>query len=398
VKLPKELVLTEKVNGRDYKVIVFKKDILVPQRAGTLEIPKVKMDATVRLRVLNRQTDPFNNSPFANDPFFKDVFKDMFSYHNQMISLSSRSENMKVKELPIDNQPSNYAGAVGDFTAAWKLDAKIPHTDEPYLAQLQINGKGNLNFIEAPQIKTTDGLDLYDPEIIDAFHQGAENIEGTRNFNFTIIPKRAGVDSIASIDFTYFDTDQEKYKTIHIPAQILKSLKNKTANKGNIKEPIISELSLTYNAHKQFFNTYIYWLLIFLPIVSFLIYLAIIRYKKNEMADPEKYRNKQATRQAIKRLKNAHFLLQKNDIKGFYAELRNTILQFVSDKSNVGLGEVTKKNVSNLLLANGYDTRFASEIISLIDASEIALYAPIHVDTMKNDYQRVESLFIKSNK
>ncbi|MFM7900566.1 MAG: protein BatD, partial [Bacteroidota bacterium] len=71
-----------------------------------------------------------------------------------------------------------------------------------------------------------------------------------------------------------------------------------------------------------------------------MVFLGVFKRKQIRLrADAVAYRSKQANSMAIKRLKTAEKLLDKNELNGFYEETGKAIWTYLSDKLGIQTAE-----------------------------------------------------------
>ena len=86
-----------KYNGEDYRYIVLKRAVLIPQRDGKLKIEPMKMDFSVGI-------------PTGRGDFFGNMITKNINY-----TTASAIRTVNVKELPEQDKPIDFTGAVGEF-------------------------------------------------------------------------------------------------------------------------------------------------------------------------------------------------------------------------------------------------------------------------------------------
>lgn len=130
------------------------------------------------------------------------------------------TSNMKpleldVLELPKEGMPANFSGAIGEFKVdSATLDESSLSVGEPCVLTVKISGKGNFERMSAPDLLEKDGWKEYKPKtsFLDA-GAGYAN-EGTKTFEYTIIPQKPDLQSAPIAKLSYFDPASGEYKTI----------------------------------------------------------------------------------------------------------------------------------------------------------------------------------------
>ncbi len=391
IQLPNDNVTKETLNGKEYNCLIIKKSILIPQVSGEISINEIELLANVKVRVSQARNA---NSAFANDPFFQGVLDDFFSYQTVPTTLKSEVVKLNVKPLPVQNKPTNFKGAVGQLDIKWLNTIAYPKADEPFETKIIVSGTGNLNFIEPPILSLTDGLETYDAKEVDQFNQGSEKLSGTRTFNYTIVPKRAGLDSITGVEFSYFDNVENMYKSIALPPLVFKSTTNQSDNSKIRTTNAIQDITESFSPTTfNFFGSTLYYALLIVPCL--LLFLQLYKTKQLNLrhANPAYYASQSATNQAQMRLQKANEYLKLNNNTAFYKAQRSAILQWVSEKYNLPMGELSKDKIEHTLISNQIDTKKSNELLEILDNCELALYAPGSKEDMKVSYNKLSAWF-----
>ena len=125
IKIPQLKVQREIYKGQNYNVVEWRKVVLYPQKSGELEISPLSLNL-----VLDVPTDKRD--------FFGNVIYDQTS---QIISTGMRRIN--VKDLPLNNKPSSFTGAVGQFEFDLILNKSSLRATESFQAELKDKGEAN---------------------------------------------------------------------------------------------------------------------------------------------------------------------------------------------------------------------------------------------------------------
>jgi len=196
----------ERLNGNTYSVLSWN-TTLSGIKVGKHPI-LLELDATLNIPQQRRRS-PFGGSSLFDDSFFNSFFGGL---QQKPIKVVSQELQFEVIELPADNQPENFTGAIGDFhltTSASPLQVEI---GEPMTLTIQIEGKGNFDRIESPDFPTGPNWKTYSPT---SNYSSKENIfSGKKQFEQAIVAKNASLTQIPSLSFSYFDPEKARYQTI----------------------------------------------------------------------------------------------------------------------------------------------------------------------------------------
>src|SRR5690606_28634950 len=98
--------------------------------------------------------------------FNQDAFSG-YNYKDVPVRLSSKPIDIQVKELPAQNRPATFTGAVGNFDIKTFLDKSNLSTDDVATFQIRLSGAGNLKLIGAPVVAFPDELGIAAPIVSD---------------------------------------------------------------------------------------------------------------------------------------------------------------------------------------------------------------------------------------
>src|SRR6056297_682248 len=187
----------ERIDNQVYLTGVLKKYILFPQKTGTLTIEPFELDV-------------YYQKP--SDRGSRSIFDDFFgSYENAKQKVISNAVDINVQPLP-ENQPYNFSGAVGAFDLSAGIDKSQVKSNEAITLKVKISGKGNLKYISPIDIDFPADFDVYDPKTIQNIKHSENGAYGNKTFEYLMIPRNAGEFTIPRFSFSYFDTNDKKYK------------------------------------------------------------------------------------------------------------------------------------------------------------------------------------------
>lgn len=130
---------------------------------------------------------------------------------------TSNAVRLEVLPLP-EPTPQNFSGAVGQFRLETVLMPPESVLGEPLTLQLTVTGEGNLEQVPAPPLNLPDQWRVFENE---ATARLDSNIAGlllwSRQYEYFLIPPRAGTVQIMPVAFHYFDPVEEQYETLSGP-------------------------------------------------------------------------------------------------------------------------------------------------------------------------------------
>lgn len=147
-----------------------------------------------------------NGDPFAfNDPFFTSRTR----YVARELDLK-KELTITVNELPLDNRPPDFSGAVGQFDLKAGLSRSVFAAGDPITLSVEVSGRGNFDAVSMPTMKEHPEIRTYPPseEFTPRGWGGGRKI-----FNQGVIIKSSSVTEIPPLHLSYFDPKQQKYVT-----------------------------------------------------------------------------------------------------------------------------------------------------------------------------------------
>jgi hypothetical protein len=123
------------------------------------------------------------------------------------------------------------------------------------------------------------------------------------------------------------------------------------------------------------------------------------RKRIKENADVAKMKNKRANRIAMKRLKTASISLKANKKEDFYDEILKALWDYISDKFNISLSDLSKDNINDILVNKDIDKEMITDFMTILDTCEFARYAPSSGSSeMDSLYQKTMETITKLEK
>ncbi len=384
-EIPRQPKPTEEVvDGKKYQVFLLKKSALFPQETGTLQLDPAEAKGVARIA---QKLRPMNGTLMMNDPFFNNAFFNAMGYKDVNVHLVSTPVNITVTQLPEKDKPADFGGAVGNFTIAAKLDKPELTTDDVAALTLTISGSGNLKLIEAPKLTLPNGINTYDPQIVDTITGRSTTISGSKIITYAITPHTPGDFDIPPVAFTYFNPQTGTYTTLHtqgfkmhVKAGKHYNPSHTTADNTPIAIKDIHDISAQPLGELKLRSYPLllapgYWVGYFVPVVAFLL-LAVWKRRNDELSrDNVLLRNKRANKIALQRLITAKKLLATNETKPFYEEISKAIWLYLSDKSGIPLSALSRETAKAALMARSVPEALQNKFESVIWECETALYA-----------------------
>ncbi|RKY37481.1 MAG: hypothetical protein DRP78_01035, partial [Candidatus Omnitrophota bacterium] len=355
------------------------------------------------------------------DDFFDSDVNNFFSIGKQAITEPNASRSnavpISVLDVPLEDKPHDYCGAVGNFEFQVKINPVNLKVGEPITVTMKVSGTGNIEQVEIPVFPEISGFKSYETEIkLDSTKSRGKEIS-TKVFEKVLIPRKEGDFSLPEIKFVFFDSNTKKYQTIkrgpfkvHVdkgeedePVTII-ALSNMDDDKDSspkkeikiIKKdiryikPDIGELSV--GEKEKIYEKISFWILFYIVPILLLIILFIVQKKKNKLhTDIGFARNKKAMRKVKSYLAQAQKSLEDGNVRDFYSTLSKGLNSYLSDKLNRSAASVDGKIVSELEI-RGLDVGTLAILSELYRTFDSALFSAVGIslEQMNKDYLSVK--------
>jgi hypothetical protein len=267
--------------------------------------------------------------------------------------------------------------------------------------KLDISGTGNLKLIKNPEIAFPEDIETYDPQVKNNFKLTENGLSGSKTIEYMFIPRYPGTFTIPPIEFSYFDTRNNTYKTASSPPYELEVDKDPNAGKNvstsysGQREPEIGQDirhiktgGYSFRNPDNFFaGSLPYALCYLIPLTLFVIFSIIYRKQIKANADIALMRTKKANKVAAGRLKLAKQYLLANKKDNFYEEILRAVWGYLSDKLSIPVAGLNRENIEAELRKYGAGDDIIDTFMKILDTGEFARYAPSGSgDAMDNLY------------
>lgn len=377
---------TQVIDGEQYIVAEIRKIALFPLTSGRLVIDPSEMECVAQIR---RQT-----KTKTGDPFFDDFFNDSFfsnAYATVEKTLKSNSLVINVRPLPTADKPSDFNGAVGNFTFKTELDKTRVKTNDAVNLKCTVSGQGNLQLIDKMNVTFPPDFETYDPKITSNINTTAAGVSGSQTFEYLIIPRKAGKFTIRPITFSYFDLSRKKYVTLSSPTYTIDVEKgsgdgSSVTYSGTSKEDIKyigSDIRHIKNPpfkfHRVgtfFFGSLPFFLWLTVPIILFICLFIFWRKQEVRRSNAVLMKNRKATKVARKRLKKAENFMKARQQETFYEEISLALWGYLSDKFSIPLASLSTDSVQEALIGKEMRQELIQQFIETLNNTEFARFAP----------------------
>ncbi len=142
----------------------------------------------------------------------------------------TKAKSVRVKDLP--DHPLKDQVAVGEYRLTEQISGEELQTGESFSYNFKVQGRGNINAIENPNLPATENFDFYTPNIQQNVHRRNGEVTGSRSFGYYAIPNEPGEYDLGDFfNWTFFNPVSEQYQTLRSELKVSvkgESKKNET--------------------------------------------------------------------------------------------------------------------------------------------------------------------------
>jgi len=390
---------TETINGRRYNVIELN-TALFPTRPGELTIGSAMASVQV----------PDNSAGRSRDPF---RMFDSFFDRGVTRTVRTRPLTLDVQPLPAEGKPSGYSGTVGDFAISSTADKTTVEVNQPITVTYKINGTGNIKTVAEPKIEETNDFRVYRASSDEKVSKLQGIVGGTKIYEETYIPKRAGNLVIPAVELSFFDPRAKKYKTISSKPINITATAASLNQYAELPIPNVAGRVIDPNAkdiryiktdsgrlEKEkplILLTPLYLTLNGLPVLLLAFVWVASRRRERLASDIGYARSRAAKRMARKRLGKARKIAGSANAAEFFAEIRMALFSYVADKLNISPHGMTGDQLLAIVTGGGADEDTVKDLKNLLRKADFAQYssAKVSAEDIKDSLDKAENIMVK---
>lgn len=365
---------------------------IVPVKTG--DYP-VSVEQTIRVaeRVKSRRSGALDES----------ILDAMFSQYRLVEKkVQSTTQNWKISSVPAEGKPENFSGAIGDYTLTVKAQPDKVKVGEPISLEMTIDGKGNLDRVNAPVLTSTDGFKTYAPtsKIESRDDLG---LEGRKIFTEAVVPLKVG--SLPPISFTFFNPDTKQYvtRTAEAPRVVISeapatpiaatspattpSVASKAEEETKPAEPALVPIKVYLSPFVANF-TPVFRNPLFIaaqgvPLIALVAGFLVAHRRQRLESDPDYARTHEANRAVRAQLEAMNTAVTRNDAAAFFTAARRAVQFRLADRWRIKADDITFEVISER------STELADSLKSLfLVADEMAYSGEARTDVTLADWQK----------
>ncbi|MCI5223713.1 MAG: hypothetical protein D3924_13850, partial [Candidatus Electrothrix sp. AR4] len=321
-----------------------------------------------------RRSNSFGSSLFS-DPIFGDIFG---QYSSREIKIRSPENLITVLDLPAENRPDDFSGAIGSFSISVSASPLAGKIGDPITLKMKVTGSGNFDMVQAPELSESEGWKTY-PASDNFIEQGRG--KGEKNFEQAVVPVTGGVTAVPQLRFSYFDSTEEEYVTLmsepipltlegaeesvapvptqkNIPTEEQDGKGGDTENLGqmgvrqNRLAPLRTELGVLVPAIRPLYQKLWFQLLMALGLFCLLTALLLYLRRRKLEKDPSILRRKQVKDLLVEHYQAMNKAIADQDQEGFRHHCRGAIQQRIGEAWGLAPEAITLADLERRLPEN----------------------------------------------
>lgn len=366
------------INGVHHSVIDYSTTVY-PVRSGELTLGPAQIECQAVIRPSSRRTG---------------------RTRRYALTVKSKPSVIKSNPLPTANQPKKFSGVVGKY----KLDATAKplalKVGEPITLTMTVNGTGNIEAVNIPEISDLSQFKLYDPQI----NVRKSGNVGIKTFEQVIIPKSADIEAIPEIRFNYFDPDKSEYVILtkgpiavqvkpsdeDVSLQILDITDGKAVKREVLGRDIVyikDAIGNTVNGDGRLYKSVGFLLLQAVPLIGLVGILVYQRRRERFATDKSYARQYHAPRKAKKGMAQAAELMASDHPQEFCSSIFKTMQEYLGDRLNLPSAGITIEIVASSQI-QGFSEDILNRLTAFFQACDRLRFAQSEI----NEHEMAEIL------
>ncbi|HBB48217.1 MAG TPA: BatD protein [Flavobacteriaceae bacterium] len=379
--------------GEDYRYVILRTTVLYPQKTGELSIEPLTLDVPIDVRSNRRD-------------FFG---RFMTTRVNKTISAGRRT--IDVKPLPLENRPEDFTGAVGYFDFDTSISRSELDAQESLEYSVTVRGEGNLKLFELPKPQFPNAFEVYEPARNDKISTRTDGMRGSVSEVYTLVPQNQGTYPLASLSFSYFDPNLERYITKNAEDHVVNVINGPelAAAQGNTTGQSVAPVTVDADRFRYiklesewlaknpipWFGTWAYWRWIIAFLMLIPLWFTVRAIRERYLGDTAARALRQRKRLIAQYLSEAK--AQQNNPSAFYAALERSLHLFLKAQLKLETSGLSKENISALMAQRQVAAEAIERLIGLIERCERARYAPSTAVDVQNDYSEAQEVISMIN-
>jgi hypothetical protein len=367
------------IGGEEFLDYVVRRQALFPTTAGRLSIPPATFAISIPMR--------------------GDLFRVFTS--SETIYRKNRETSIEVKPLPAQGRPPGFGNAVGSFNLKSSTDKSKAATGEAISLKVRLEGRGNLKMIPDVALPNLPDFTVFSSkraENVRPFENAT--IGGDKTWDYVIVPKAPGDQSVPPVTFSYFDPAKEKYETLstpEIPISVIRGVDSSQSALSGIARQDLQRQGTDINfiklsgqdlrpGGKPYYTKIWFLLLAALPVALNVMLFLVQRERSRQSVDLRKLRRARGVaRGALKQaLKSGA-----KEPRKFYDGAAVALSRYLSDRFQVPEIAVTGDTLERTLSDRGISPEIVREAISCLQDCDFGRFVSSSPEKMRSTADRI---------
>ena len=373
-QIAKPAEYSSSVEGQSYQVLEVRYAV-VPSKAGRISVEPAKMSMTV-----------FETRRKSNRGFFDEPFSTFAT--GRPVTVAGPSLQLTVRPLPEKGKPPDFSGLTGKFDMRSKLEPVTLKTGESATLTVSVSGMGNIHRIPDLKIPELDHIKIYADKPVLASSQDPAGMKGSKTMKWALVPEKEGRLAVPSVAVSFFDTENDMYKTLKSPSYTLSVLPGKKekisvseanntaagtegAGKHAVKElgrdifPVHTAMQSFKSAKRLQLEGWLFLVILGLPVMLYLGALCGLKLRRQSTAGQADLMAKRAAREFFKKYRKGGLT---------HSELLQLIRDYMNNRFGLSYGSLTSQEAAGILVSKrvGHDT--AKQLQNGMQKLENAVY------------------------
>lgn len=362
-------------DGVEYLTATIRRVALFPTGSGSRTVDPLSIEAQVRV--------PDRTTP---DPF-GDVFGRSGLFDRRVpVTVASRPVTIEVLPPPAEGRPGSFSGHVGTLDVSTSTDRTEVAVNEAVTFRVDLTGSGNLRALPPPAITFPVEFEAFPPETRDRISVSGGNLQGTRGYDYVLVPRAPGTLTIPAVVVSYFDAASGSYGTARSqPVGVTVTGDASGVDAGGVRSAVESlreEIRFIHIDAPRFrrrnvppYATAGFWVILLLPVAALGGAAVLRRHRDRIEGDVAYARVRRAGRMARKRLARARSLAS-GDPRAFHAEVAGALEGLLADKLNMAEAGLVREEAGRLAAKRGVSRETLERLFACLDDCDRQRFAP----------------------
>ncbi len=380
----------EMYRGERFEAGIIDQSVLIAQRSGSIKPGLLEVQIPTAV--------PTNKRDFFGRPLSQTI--------NQ--TSTDNFPTIRVKALPEDNKPSDFSGAVGKYRFDVSLSREELSATESVTLKVTLSGDGNIKLVDAPKPQVPNAFEVYDPEYKESIRVSGSGMQGSKTYEYLLVPRYGGTYKIPPMTFSFFDPQRERYETITSdelevkvtggaaqPATSKGMSGGETEKVGFIGKDILfikTDPGRFTKKGQSYLGSTAFYTIAGLGGAAFAGMLIFFFLVTNRKKDYRRERSQKASKMARKHLAQAKKELGTQNKEAFYQALTSALWGYFSDKFSIPNSKLSKDVIEENLISRGVNTETTERVVAMMNRAEMARFTSTASYSPKEDYEETALL------